>query len=218
MRRGSASALSVGAAVAAVLSGVVAPPASGADPGPWVQETTAAFWEVTASVPGRTPGRVGNWHTVLVNIEMDDDGLTGWVRDWRCPQGTEPPAPHTDSSGSACTLRAAHFLDDSYLYDDTGVAVRWTPRLRYVRATGDVNVSDAAGSLPDGFVRLVGRSRGPYTQTETVEGDYRTLEQSREGVRARGRVLGVRLGTPGATVDAGPLSVYSTYRRVTPAG
>jgi hypothetical protein len=84
------------AAVTAVASTLVfgAAGAAQADPpADWTGGVQAEFGRVTWVHEGSYPGAKGNWHVGELMIEEDDDGVTGSIIDWRCPDGVEPPGP-----------------------------------------------------------------------------------------------------------------------------
>lgn len=68
--------------------------ASQADPpDDWAGGSQAEWGRVTWIHDGWYPGAKGNWHVGELTIEEDDDGVTGSITDWRCPDGVQPPGP-----------------------------------------------------------------------------------------------------------------------------
>ena len=85
------------AAAVTALSSTVLLGAAGATqadpPADWTGGSQAEFGRVTWVHNGWYPGAKGNWHVGELMIEEDDDGVTGSIIDWRCPDGVEPPGP-----------------------------------------------------------------------------------------------------------------------------
>lgn len=85
------------AAAVTALSSTVLLGAAGATqadpPADWTGGSQAEFGRVTWVHNGWYPGAKGNWHVGELMIEEDDDGVTGSIIDWRCPEGVEPPQP-----------------------------------------------------------------------------------------------------------------------------
>ena len=48
---------------------------------------------------GWFPDRPGNYHTGDIEVEEDDDGVTGFLQDWRCTGDAVPPQPYSNDPG-----------------------------------------------------------------------------------------------------------------------
>lgn len=90
LARASAVLLLPATALVGVAGAVQADPPAG-----WTGGFQAEFGVVTWVHDGWYVGAKGNWHVGELDIDEDDDGITGSIIDWRCPDGVEPPGPLT---------------------------------------------------------------------------------------------------------------------------
>jgi hypothetical protein len=86
--RASAALLLPATALIGASGAVQADPPAG-----WTGGSQAEFGRVTWVHDGWYQGAKGNWHVGALDIDEDDDGTTGSIVDWRCPDGVEPPGP-----------------------------------------------------------------------------------------------------------------------------
>jgi hypothetical protein len=100
-------------AAAALLGGAgaaQADPPPGWGPGEFGVEYDLA--DVIWSHHGRYDDALGNWHTGWLTVEEDDDGVTGELIDWRCPDGVEPP---TGFAGQPTTCKQKGYVWLEYI-------------------------------------------------------------------------------------------------------
>ncbi len=196
----------LGAAVAALaLAGAaVSGPAHASDG--WTRIERNAWFAALTWQPGAVAGHEGNWHTVSVDYDGDDDGLTGGITDWQCPDGT------TDPTADACTR-----LADWELTDIEAVTVRFTTNAKHAHVRGPATLVRS----DDGTVDLVRvnvwvRATGDRTrQVERSADDvlrYRVVTTTGADLVARGHVGPVRFGG-GVATETRDLQVRRTWTK-----
>lgn len=200
----SAVALAAGATLAGGGAAHADPPAGW---GPGEYGLQADFADVAWTHQGRYEGVRGNWHTGWINIEEDDDVITGSLADWWCPAGAQPPGPYDpDQQSTDCKLRSSHWLE--YIqYWDVATFDHATNRLRV-----DMDVpSDADGDGEyEGTVRvdLVISGVGKPVVTKDTSGEILDYGEAWTTTKTWGRVDGHRVRGPGTVQEQGRLSFY----------
>lgn len=201
----SAAALTVVAASAiAGMGAAQADPPPGWEPGQYGVEYDLA--DIGWTHPGHYAGVPGNWHTGWINVEEDDDGVTGTLLDWRCPAGVEPPGPYAPSGEpTRCTLKGSRWLEYIQYYD---VATIDQARDR-MTVNLDVPVY-VDGFEPDGTVRvdLVIKGLGDPEITSDESGEVLDYTEVFDTVRARGKVDGHRVRGPNTTQEDGRMGFW----------
>lgn len=201
MRRSQSALVSV----VALLLGLTSAGTAHAAEEPWVELTSAAFTNVLTATPGPLAGHRGNWHSLSVDVDGDDDGVTGGLVDWRC-------APGQPFDGTCTRLAEWEFTDDGT------VSVTWSARLGEMRIAGTVTLENVAtGATSTATLLLYLHAKGALIRTVTEETlpdaqdtyDIRVVDFTRDDVVVRGR-LGW-LSTAGASVvQVRPLHVVRT--------
>jgi hypothetical protein len=106
----SASVLALVALLAAAGTAQAAPPLG------WQPEEGSGveydLADVSWAHQGHFDGRLGNWHTGYLNVEEDDDGVTGDLYDWRCPPGVQPPAAWDSDQTSVCKQKGYRYVEN----------------------------------------------------------------------------------------------------------
>jgi hypothetical protein len=168
--------------------------AAQADPPPgWEPGDGGVEYELADTIwshHGRYDGHLGNWHTGWVNIEEDDDVLTGELVDWWCPAGVEPPTAYSPDPDTPCKQRGELWLEYIQYFD---VATFDQARNRL-----DVHMDVPAyvdGIDPAGTVRvdLMMRGRGVPTVQSDDSNDILTYSEFWYDVKTWGRVDGQRI-------------------------
>lgn len=195
-----------GAALAglALASTAVAGPAQASSG--WTKIERNAWFAALTWQPGAVAGHEGNWHTVSVDYDGDDDGLTGGITDWQCPDGT------TEPSYLVCDR-----LADWELTDVESVKLRFTNSARYAWLRGPATLVSSADGTTDS-VRVNVRVRATGDRTRVVERSaddafrYRVVTTTGADVVARGHVGPVWFGH-GVATETKDLQVRRTWTK-----
>lgn len=196
MRTRAARLAAATTTTAAVLLGLGAPahadPPSGWGPGQYGVEYDFAGFDWIHH--GHYHGIAGNWHTGWVNVEEDDDGITGDLVDWRCPRHVVPPSPYDDPTGTRCVEVGDRYLEDNLNWD-TAVFHQASNRLTLNR---DVPAYDSTTGADLGTVRIdvSMRAKNPPVVVDDESGPILDYSEDYVGVPARGRVDGHRVSGP----------------------
>ncbi|HSS68063.1 MAG TPA: hypothetical protein VLK34_05885 [Nocardioidaceae bacterium] len=195
----SASLLALGALLAGAGIAQAAPP-----PG-WTGDDGGVEYDladVTWTHHGRYPGELGNWHTGYLNVEEDDDGVTGWLIDWRCPDGVQPPSATDADQTSVCKQKGNLWLENFQDWDSA--------KLDFARNRMDLDIDvDAYDGIVGDYVRsvridIVLKGLGKSTVTSDQSGEILDWSEIWYDVKAWGHVDGHRI--------AGPNTETQTYR------
>lgn len=195
-RRPLARCATLAAAVSAVLlivgGGAQADPPDGWAPGPDGFEFD--YGRVLYTQHGWIEGRPGNYHVGDVEAEEDDDGVTGFIRDYFCRGDAVPPPPFsTEPADPRCTLKQTVHLDEGDY--NPAMAVFDHERNR-VGIHLEVDSFDSTSEEPRGTVRIdltiAGRGEPDVTHEETPTG-LTYDEWWHDGVRAWGKVDGITI-------------------------
>ncbi|MFN8189431.1 MAG: hypothetical protein U0R78_03155 [Nocardioidaceae bacterium] len=196
----------LGAAVAGLALAVTATAAPAQAGQGWTKIERNAWFAALTWQPGALPGHEGNWHTVSVDYDGDDDGLTGGISDWQCPDDT------TEPSYLVCDR-----LADWELTDVDGVTVRFTNNARWASLRGPATLVNAGDGTSDSVrvhVRL--RSTGDLTRLVERSADdvlrYRVVTSTGADLVARGHVGPVRFGG-GVATETADLQVRRTWTK-----
>lgn len=109
-----ATALAAGAVLAGASAAQADPPPGW---GPGQDGVEYDFADTAWSHHGRYDDHLGNWHTGWVNVEEDDDGITGELYDWWCPAGVQPPTYYTPDPDTACKVKGSMWLEYFQYFD-----------------------------------------------------------------------------------------------------
>ncbi len=182
----------VGTATAAVAAlgvalGVMAPAQAA---GGWTMEERSAWFQVTVHQHQALQGHEGNWHSVSLDYDGDDDGLTGGILDWQCPDDATTLDP------DVCEV-----VGDFELWEAPEVVVTYTDKARFAHLVGPAMLEDqATGEMVDVWINLRVRATGELSRTATtsVEGGtrYRVVETSGADIVARGHLGNAWFGRP----------------------
>jgi hypothetical protein len=196
----------------AALPIVLSSGAAQAATGPWELQAEGTFVTVSTAVPGALTGHRGNWHTSSVDVDTDDDGVTGGLTDWRCPAGENPT-----QLVNTCTR-----LEDYSFSDTPELSVTTSSKLGTARISGPVQLEVAStGEVISSRIDLRLRGTGEYIRTVTIQQesagaetwDSKLVEKSRDGVTATGRVGWLSTSPSRATTIATPITQYQVYYR-----
>ena len=203
----AAAALLPLSAAQAVLVGAVA---MGPGAARVLADRTALF-SVTAVAEGDLADHEGNWqHTVVVTAN-GDDGVSGVVADWTCPEGVAPNF-QDDEAGLALRPRVGAAARRHLRRErDLAPHAPGEPGRRQGGDRGRGRGHRSEGTESTGELRLVGRAYGARTRTVTDDGVTRLVVDERGDTQARGEVLGVAFDQPGFEVDTSSLVALATY-------
>lgn len=184
----------------------------------WMQTGSAVVFTATSVQPGTVPGRAGNWHTLVVSVN-GDDGVTGMVTDWTCPDGV---APNYQDNEIAWACRAESRRSVASVLDETGTPllhVDADPTGRSVVVRAAVLGSDTGGDQQAGTLVLKVHASGEVTRsvTRSHHGHVRRFDVVQPATRVHGRVLGITLRAEGAQVESSALISQTSWRLVAPA-
>jgi hypothetical protein len=191
VRVASAAALTFGALLAGAAASQAAPP-PGWGPGDYGVEYDLA--DVAWTHHGHYSGSLGNWHTGYLNVEEDDDGITGWTYDWRCPDGVEPPAATDSDQTSQCTMKGSLWFENFQDWDSA--------KLDFTRNRMDVNIdADGYDGVTGDYVRpvridIVLKGLGTSTITSDQSGEILDWTEIWYNVKTWGHVDGHRIAGP----------------------
>jgi hypothetical protein len=178
--------------------------------GPWVESAPAPFATVIGQVHGTIAGHAGNWHTLGVDVDGDDDGVNGGLADWQCPDTA------TELNADICTE-----LDGWVFYENGQIVVTWSPGLRYMKVVGPVTLEHevANGELIPATLNIRIRATGDLTRTVTIQAitptyDIKVVDASRTNVTFSGRLGWVKV-TDSPSNSNWPLRVVRTFDRGT---
>lgn len=180
----------VGAATAAVLGLVLGTTAPAQAASGWTVEERSAWFQVLVHQHQALQGHDGNWHSVSLDYDGDDDGLTGGILDWQCPDGATVLDP------AVCEQ-----VGDWELWDAPDVVVTFTDSARYAHAVGPATLENAStGETVDVWINLRVRATGALSRTAStsVEGGtrYRLVETSGADIVGRGHLGPAWFGRP----------------------
>ncbi len=132
----------------------------------------------------------GNWHTGWLNVEEDDDGLTGGLLDWQCPHDAVPPGPYDDVTGTPCVLIGSRDIEENAV-TDVAVFHQKTNRLT---VHGDFPIFDSStGAESTTRIDLSIRARGAATVEDDESGTILDYSETYLKVHGRGHVDGHRV-------------------------
>jgi hypothetical protein len=201
------------AAIAVVATGALigtgtaakADPPPGWEPGP--DSIEYDFADLGWVHKGFYSGVAGNWHTGWLNVEEDDDGLTGELVDWRCPAGVEPPAPIIGSYtvDTPCKVKRLQVIEYIQYYD-----VAWFNQTRdRLVLRGDFPLIDELHD-PIGTVHIDMYFQATGDPTVTSDTSTGTLDYSESWATATGvgTVDGHGLGGHSTQQSRGRVSFY----------
>jgi hypothetical protein len=209
------SRLLAGLVAAGVAAGAVTLPTGPASAGPvsdWLPYQSTGLVSVASVMPGTVTGRDGNWHTLLLSVN-GDDGVSGQLVDWTCAPGVRPNYQDAEEDWRCV---ADGVWEIATAVDEDGrplVDVRVDRGARRLLVEGDVLATDYNGGSSLEPIRLVARARGSAVRdvVRTDEGALRQITVIRDRTKARGRVLGVRVNDPYASVEASSIVAITTY-------
>jgi hypothetical protein len=196
VRIASAAALTFGALLTGAVAAQADPP-PGWGPGDYGVEYDLG--DVAWMHHGRYDATLGNWHTGYLNIEEDDDGITGWLIDWRCPDGVKPPTAIDPDQTSVCKQKGGVYFDNLVISDSA--------KLDFAHNRMDLNIDTDGYDLVSGdYVRpvrvdIVLKGRGASTITSDESGEILDWTEIWYDVKAWGRVDGHRIAGPNTTTD-----------------
>ena len=201
----AAALLPLGSAQAAPVGAVAMGPGAAR-----VLADRTALFSVTAVAEGDLADHEGNWHTVVVTAN-GDDGVSGVVADWTCPEGVAPNF-QDDEAAWLCAPESVLRLDDTFdERRDLAAHALGEPGRRQGGDRGRGPGHRPEGTDSTGELRLVGRAYGARTRTVTDDGVTRLVVDERGDTQARGDVLGVAVDQPGFEVDTSNLVALATY-------
>ena len=193
-----ARATAVSILSAAALLG--APSATQADPPDgWTGGSQAEFGRVTWVHDGRYPGAKGNFHVGELDIDEDDDGITGSIKDWSCPDGVEPPGPLLwPVPETSCEVKGTTYIFDM---DPVDVA-SWDHARNRLTMSGQFDTVDAdynvIGSVPIN-VTMKGLGEPAVTYAPSPFDTTLFYDEAFFDVKVSGRVAGRRVSGPHVT-------------------
>jgi hypothetical protein len=194
VRIASAAALTFGALLTGSVAAHADPP-PGWGPGDYGVEYDLA--DVAWTHHGHYDGTLGNWHTGYLNIEEDDDGVTGWLTDWRCPDGIKPPAATDPDQTSLCRQKGGTSFENIQFYDSA--------KLDFARDRMDLNITadgyDANDNVRPVRIDIVLKGLGKSTITSDESGEILDWTEIWYDVKAWGRVDGHRIAGPNTTTN-----------------
>jgi hypothetical protein len=212
----AAAVASFAAVMVAPMTPAAAAPVDTAVAGCWVTDASYPGMYVESSRAGHIAGRLGNWHTVSVTIETDDDWVTGLVADWRCPKGVTRPIPGYQGERTRCTP-----VGGARINNPDVIPVTVSPRLRKATAAGNVTATDFVTGAPttvDLDITWNGKgayaadvTTGTYVNDDGILTEWRAIDAHRDGVVAEGIVDGFDLSARHAATRAGSIYLY-TYQ------
>jgi hypothetical protein len=175
--------------------------ASQADPpDDWTGGSRADWGRVTWIHDGWYPGAQGNWHVGELTLGEDDDGVTGSITDWRCPDGVTPPGPLVwPVPATSCKVKGRTTIYDISVQDfaDYDLARdRLTMKGDFAVIDDDPNVP--IGRVPiDLTIKAVG---DPYVSSfPSADGTTLYYDELFPDAKAWGRVDGHRVSGPKVT-------------------
>jgi hypothetical protein len=207
----AAAVASLAVILVAPMSPAAAAPAASGD---WVVDASYPGMYVESSRAGHIAGRPGNWHTVSVTIETDDDWVTGLVADWRCPKGVARPIPGYQGAATKCTP-----VGGAWINNPDVIPVTVSPRLRKATAAGNVTGADFVTGAPTtvdlditwngrgAYVAVV--TRGTFVKDDGTQAQWRATDARRDGVVAKGIVGGYDLSARRAVTTANSIYLYT---------
>ena len=177
-----------------------ADPPPGWEPGEYgLRPTSATQWVHQ----GRYADAPGNFHTGWVNVEEDDDVLTGSLADWWCPAGVTPPLYGID--GTECKLKGSTWIEYIQYWD--------VAKFNYTRDRlslhGDWPTIDIDGNAT-GTVRIDLTFQGLGEPDETIDesGEFLGYSEYFNDARATGKVDGHSVGGSRTTQYGGSIGYY----------
>lgn len=187
----------------AVLSSTAMLGATGAvqadPPADWTGGSQAEFGRVVWIHDGWYAGAKGNWHVGELTVEEDDDGVTGSIVDWRCPDGVEPPGPLVwPVPPTTCKVKGT-----TYIWDLSPVDVAtWDHATDRLTISGQFDEVDAGYNVIDTVaVDLTMKGLGEPSVTEAPSPFDQTLfyDEAFFDAKIWGRVDGHRVSGPKVT-------------------
>ncbi len=212
MRPVSRVLLAVAGCVVAMLPMSAAQSAGG---GEWVEAgIPAPFAAASIANRGHLAGHPGNWHSMAIDVDGDDDWVTGGLIDWHCPGGAD------SEFGENCTrLFEWEMLDEG----PEPIRVTWSKGLRHMRVFGPVEMyrNDTGEKVPT-MLRLRLHAVGVLTKSVFIEtnpdgSQTKYVEADRLDATATAASLGwVSLGPDSViSVGNGPSPGISVNRLLT---
>lgn len=168
-------------------------------PDGWTGGMQAEFGRVTWIHDGWYSGARGNFHVGELDIDEDDDGITGSVKDWRCPDGVEPPGPLVwPVPETTCKI-----VGTTYIFDMSPVDVAsWDHTRNRLTLSGQFDTVDAdynvTGSIPIN-VTIKGLGEPAVTYDPSPFDETLFYDEAFFDVKAWGRVNGRRVSGPDVT-------------------
>ena len=180
-----------------------------ADPPPgWSGGHEADFGSVTWVHDGWYAGARGNWHVGSLTIEEDDDVLTGFITDWRCPDGEEPPSPVVwPTPETSCKVTGSTYISQTNPWD----VADFDQRRNRLTIEGDFDeLDDNSEVIGSAAIDLTIKGLGAPTVGEVYSDDGTMLdyEEIFEESRAWGRVDGHRVSGPKVSQLSSSVSFY----------
>jgi hypothetical protein len=136
-------------------------------------------------------GVPGNWHTGWLNVEEDDDILTGGLVDWWCPAGAEPPDEGLHPGATGCTVRVFQGIEYIQWWD----VARFNQKQDRLTIRGDYPTYDLDLN-PTGTVNIDLVIQGQGAPEIRIDESQEYLEYSElfQTAHATGRVDGHGIG------------------------
>lgn len=207
--RTTARVLAVGTLLAAAtMAGAGAAQAD--PPKGWQPGTEYDYGRIVFTQKGWFPDRPGNYHTGDVEIEEDDDGVTGFLQDWRCTGDAVPPQPYSNTPvDPRCKLKRSVGLQELNGTLNLGT---FDQKFNRLGVHLDVPTLDWNTGEPDGnSVRIDLTIVGQGTPTIYKATTPTTLEYEEyyfEGVKAWGQVDGKWISKNNTTIHSGAVGFW----------
>lgn len=176
----------------------------------WQPGTEYDYGRIIFTQHGWFKDRPGNYHTGDIEVEEDDDGVTGFLADWRCTEDAVPPQPYSnDPVDPRCKLKQAVGLQELDGTLNLGTFDQKNNRLgvHLDVPTLDYNTGEVDGGTVRIDLTIVGLG-APTIYKNTTATTLEYEEYFFNGVKAWGQVDGKWLGKTNTVIHSGSIGFW----------